>query len=220
MHENCWLVRFRSILKCYSLWTKWVVKFFIFGSDDIHVINHSNFENENKFLNKSWWYLLKHVWFIIKLKDFCDTCVHLQWKKTNACRDTASADEHAWFAWQAPSLAKLRICDSENYVYSQIYNNNTRLQCARCVCSLGTWLMTTDGNQYSFTQGAIKVHVLSMKVSSPATLFAVEAHDVCVACELAYLIIQVSLHNHCWHAMISLCWYLYARTCISIREGG
>ena len=67
------------------------------------------FENANKCLNKSWWYLLKHVCFITKLKDFCDTCVHFQWKKTNACQhdwDTASA-AHAWFAWQAPSLDQI-----------------------------------------------------------------------------------------------------------------
>ena len=81
----------------------------MFGSDDI---NHSNFVNATKCLNKSWWYLLKHVCFILKLKDFCNTCVHFQWKKTNASRhdrDTVSA-AHAWFAWQA----KLRICGSEN----------------------------------------------------------------------------------------------------------
>ena len=62
-----------------------------------------------KCLNKSWWYLTKHICFIIKLKDFCNTCVHFQWKKTNACwhdRDTVSA-AHAWFAWQAPSLGQI-----------------------------------------------------------------------------------------------------------------
>ena len=37
-------------------------------------------------------------------------------------------------------------------------------------------MTTTDGNQCSFMQGAIKV--LSVKASSPALLFAVEAHDV------------------------------------------
>ena len=44
--------------------------------------------------------LLKHVCFILKLKDFCNTCVQFQWKKTNACRhdrDTVSA-AYAWFA--------------------------------------------------------------------------------------------------------------------------
>ena len=33
-------------------------------------------------------------------KDFCNTCVHFQWEKTNARRhdqDTVSA-AHAWFA--------------------------------------------------------------------------------------------------------------------------
>ena len=60
-------------------------------------------------INKLWWYLLKHACFILKLKDFCNTCVHFQWKKTNACRhnqDTVSA-AHAWFAWQAPSLGQI-----------------------------------------------------------------------------------------------------------------
>ena len=44
----------------------------------------------------------------MKLKDFCDTCVHFEWKKANACqhdRDTACA--HAQFAWQAPSLGQI-----------------------------------------------------------------------------------------------------------------
>ena len=36
-------------------------------------------------------------------------------------------------------------------------------------------MTTTDGNQYSFMQGGIKV--LSVKTSSPASLFGVEAHD-------------------------------------------
>ena len=36
-------------------------------------------------------------------------------------------------------------------------------------------MTTTNGNQYSFMQGAIKV--LSVTASSPVSLFAVEAHD-------------------------------------------
>ena len=52
-------------MKCYSLWTKWVLKFLSFGSDDT---NH--FENASKFLNKSWWYLLKHVCFYNKTQGF------------------------------------------------------------------------------------------------------------------------------------------------------
>ena len=36
-------------------------------------------------------------------------------------------------------------------------------------------MTTCDGNQHSFMQGAIKV--LSVTASSPASLFAVEAHD-------------------------------------------
>ena len=55
-----------------------VLKFLILWSDEI---NHSNFENATKCLNKSWWYLLKHACFILKLKDFCNTCVHFQWRK-------------------------------------------------------------------------------------------------------------------------------------------
>ena len=77
------LGHFRSVLKCYSLWIKWVLNFLILWSDEI---NHSNFENATKCLNKSWWYLLKHAYFILKLKDFCNTCVHFQWKKTNSSR--------------------------------------------------------------------------------------------------------------------------------------
>ena len=74
-----------------------MLKFLIFGSDDI---NHSNFENATVSINHD--YLLKHVCFILELKDFCNTCVHFQWKKHNACRhdrDTVSA-AHAWFVWQ------------------------------------------------------------------------------------------------------------------------
>ena len=82
-HEKCRLGRFRSGLKCYRLWIKWVLKFLILWSDEI---NHSNFENATKCLIKSWWYLLKHACFILKLKDFCNTCVHFQWKKTNSSR--------------------------------------------------------------------------------------------------------------------------------------
>ena len=36
-------------------------------------------------------------------------------------------------------------------------------------------MTTSDGNQYSFMQGAN--NVLSVKASTPASLFAVEAHD-------------------------------------------
>ena len=71
-HYNAWkcrLVHFRSVLKCYGSWTKWVLKFLIFGSHDT-----SNFENATKYLNKSWWYLFKHVCFI--LEEFCNTCIH------------------------------------------------------------------------------------------------------------------------------------------------
>ena len=71
-----------------------------------------NLENATNCLNKSWRYLLKHTCFIRKLKDFCNTCVHFQWKKTNTSRhdrDTVST-AHAWFAWQAPSLGQIAYC--------------------------------------------------------------------------------------------------------------
>ena len=66
------------------------LQFLIFWSDDI---NHSNFEDANKCLIKSWWYLhlvLKHVCFYNKNSRNCDTCVHFQWKKTNLCLSTRS----------------------------------------------------------------------------------------------------------------------------------
>ena len=51
--------------------------------------------------------------------------------------------------------------------------------CALCLCFRHMTDMpimtTTDGNQYSIMQGAIKV--LSVKAFSPASLFVVEAHD-------------------------------------------
>ena len=118
MHGNCRLVCFRSVLKCYGLWTKWVLKFLIFGSDDI---NHSNFENATKCLNQSWWYLLKHVCFILKLKDFCNTCVHFQWKKgrKQTLVDTIGilpALRMRGLHDKRHLLAKLRICGSESYI--------------------------------------------------------------------------------------------------------
>ena len=69
-----------------------MLKFLAFELDDI---NHSNFEymQTNVLINHDV-YLLKHVCFIIKLKDICDTCVHFQWKETSAgqhSQDTASA---------------------------------------------------------------------------------------------------------------------------------
>ena len=116
-HEKCRLGRFRSVLKCYSLWIKWVLKFFILWSDEI---NHSNFENATKCLNKSWWYLLKHACFILKLKDFCNTCVHFQWKKTNTSRHIGilSALRMRGLHDKRQLLAKLRIAGSDNYFYS------------------------------------------------------------------------------------------------------
>ena len=113
-HEKCRLGRFRSVLKCYSLWIKWVLKFLILWSDEI---NHSNFESATKCLNKSWWYLLKHARFILKLKDFCNTCVHFQWKKTNSSRHIGilSALRMRGLHDKRQLLAKLRIAGSENY---------------------------------------------------------------------------------------------------------
>ena len=79
-------------------------------------INHSNFDNATKCLNKSWWYLLKHASFILKLKDFCNTCVHFQWKKTNASRHIGilSALRMRGLHDKRQLLAKLRIAGSEN----------------------------------------------------------------------------------------------------------
>ena len=113
-HEKCRLGSFRSVLKCYSLsWIKWVLKFLILWSDEI---NHSNFENATKCLNKSWWYLLKLACFILTLKDFCNTCVHFQWKKTNSSRHIGilSALRMRGLHDKRQLLAKLRIAGSEN----------------------------------------------------------------------------------------------------------
>ena len=112
--ERCRLGRFRSVLKCYSLWIKWVLKFLILWSDEI---NHSNFENATKCLNKSWWYLLKHACFILKFKDFCNTCVHFQWKKTNSNRHIGilSALRMRGLHDKRQLLAKLCIAGSENW---------------------------------------------------------------------------------------------------------
>ena len=85
----------------------------ILWSDEI---NHSNFENATKCLNKSWWYLLKHAYFILKLKDFCNTCVHFQWKKQTQV-DTIgilSALRMRGLRDKRQLLAKLRIAGSEN----------------------------------------------------------------------------------------------------------
>ena len=48
---------------------------------------------------------------------FCNTCVHFQWKKTNACRhdrDAVSAGACVDLHDKRHLLAKLRICASEN----------------------------------------------------------------------------------------------------------
>ena len=112
--------RFQSVLKCYSLWIKLVLKFLILWSDEI---NHSYFENATKCLNKSWWYLLKHACFILKLKDFCNTCVHFQWKKTNSSRHIGilSALRMRDLHDKRQLLAKLRIAGSENWITAHNY---------------------------------------------------------------------------------------------------
>ena len=57
--------------------------------------------------------------------------------------------------------------------------NKITLQCARGACALGMGLTRPfrhwTANQYSFLQGAN--NVLSMKTSTPDSLFAVETHD-------------------------------------------
>ena len=92
---------------------KMSAKFLILWSDEI---NHSNFENATKCLNKSWWYLLKHACFILELEDFCNTCVHFQWKKTNWSRHNGilSALRMRGLHDKRQLLAKLRIAGSEN----------------------------------------------------------------------------------------------------------
>ena len=96
------------------LWIKWVLKFLSLWSDEI---NHSNFENATKCLNKSWWYLLKHACFILQLKDFCNTCVHFQWKKTNPSRHIGilSALRMCGLHDKRQLLAKLCIAGSANW---------------------------------------------------------------------------------------------------------
>ena len=85
--------------------------------------------------------------------------------------------------WHGP--LPVQTCKSgwTNHIYTN--NNSTRLQSARWACKLTTWLtrplswrQLTAINQSSFMQGAFKV--LSVKASSPASLFAIEAHDQCV----------------------------------------
>ena len=78
------------------------------------------------------------------------------------------------------------------------------------------YVMTTDGNQYSFMQGAIKV--LIVLTSSPASSFVVETHDEYVRVNwptCSYLSRSACAIDHCWHAP-RLCWSFYAR--IFIRK--
>ena len=60
--------------------------------------------------------------FIIKLKDFCDTCVHFEWKKTNTClhdQDTACARRSVHD--KCHLLANLRICDLARIVIAKTF---------------------------------------------------------------------------------------------------
>ena len=50
-----------------QLMKKMSAKMLILWSDEI---NHSKFENATKCLNKSWWYLLKHAYFILNSRIF------------------------------------------------------------------------------------------------------------------------------------------------------
>ena len=62
---------------------------------------------------------------------------------------------------------------------SQIYYNKTRLQCAHYACALSMWLthLFHDNRWQSVFIYARSIKVLSVKASSPASLFAVEAHE-------------------------------------------
>ena len=119
---STWSLPVRTEMPLYSLWIKWVLKFLILWSDEI---NHSNFENAPKCLNKSWWYLLKHASFILKLKDLCNTCVYFQWKKTNSSRHIGmrSADMRGLHD-KRQLLAKLRIASSENCYLRESQTDN------------------------------------------------------------------------------------------------
>ena len=116
-HYNAWKVSPWSLpvrIEMLRLMNKWVLKFLILWSDEI---NHSNFENATKCLNKSWWYLLKHACFILKLKDFCNTCVHFNGRKQTLV-DTIgilSALRMHGLHDKRQLLAKLHIVGSENY---------------------------------------------------------------------------------------------------------
>ena len=97
------------------LMNKRVLKLLIFGSDDI---NNSNFENANKYINKSWWYLLKHVCFIVKLNDFVISVYIFNGRKqmlVNTIGILPVLRMHGLHD-KRHLLAKLRICDSENSV--------------------------------------------------------------------------------------------------------
>ena len=58
----------------------------------------------------------KTCMFYTQLKDFCNTCVHFQWKKTNSSRHIGilSALRMRGLHDKRQLLAKLRITGSEN----------------------------------------------------------------------------------------------------------
>ena len=77
---------------------------------------------------------LKHACFILKLKEFCNTCVHFQWKKTNSSRPIGilSALRMRGLHDKRQLLAKLRIAGSENSIQFnsiQFYWSKKEIQC-------------------------------------------------------------------------------------------
>ena len=139
-----------------------MLKFLILWSDEI---NHSNFENATKCLNKSWWYLLKHACFILKLKDFCNTCVHFQWKKTNSSRHIGilSALRMRGLHDKRQLLAKLRIAGSENYwllTHSERRPQNIYSQ--------------QEINLYCIIKLATEISLFSLQISKLSLMFCVD----------------------------------------------
>ena len=118
-HEKCRLGRFRSVLKCYSLWTKWVLKFLILWS---------NFENTTKCLNKSWWYLVKHACFMYSNSRIFVIPVYIFNGRKQTLVDTIgilSALRMRGLHDKRHLLAKLRIAGSENCLLGSVYDADT-----------------------------------------------------------------------------------------------
>ena len=74
------------------------------------------------------------------------------------------------------------LCTDAKVLEPQIYIKLDCIMRTVPVAQARDWhapfVTTTDGNQYSFMQGVVKV--LRVKASSPASSFAAEAHDECM----------------------------------------